>query len=51
MREAQEIMRNKNTEDIHYCDVRKLVNERLESQTIRAKEKGCNMIEDVESES
>ena len=51
MRQAQEIMRDKKTEDIHYCDFRQLVNERLESQTIRVKEKGCNIIEDVECES
>ena len=51
MREAQEIMRNKNTEDIHYCDFRQLVNQRIESQTIRAKERVCKIIDDVESES
>ena len=51
MREAQEIMRDKKTEDIHYCDFRQLVNERLESQTIRVKEKGWIITEDVECES
>ena len=51
MREAQEIMRDKKTEDIHYCDFMQLVNEQLESQTIIAKEKGCNIIEDFECES
>ena len=51
MREAQEIMRDKKTEDIHYCDFRQLVNERIESQTIRAKERVCNIIEDVGRES
>ena len=50
MREAQEIMRDKKTEDIHYCDFRQLVHERLESQTIRTKERGCNIIEDVDCE-
>ena len=41
MREAQEIMRDKNTEDIDYCDFRQLVKERLENQTLKAKEQGC----------
>ena len=41
MREAQEIMRNKKTEDIDYCDFRQLVTERLENQTLKAKEQGC----------
>jgi len=40
MREAQEIMRDKNTEDIDYCDFRQLVKERLENQTLKAKEQG-----------
>ena len=40
MREAQEIMRDKNTEDIDYCDFRQLVKERLEKQTLKAKEQG-----------
>ena len=51
MRQAQEIMRDKKTEDIHYCDFRQLVELRIESQTIRAKERVCNIIEDVESKS
>ena len=51
MREAQEIMSDKKTEDIHYCDFRQLVNERLESQTIRGKERCRNTTEDVEYES
>ena len=42
MREAQEIMRDKNTEDIDYCDFRQLVKERLENQTLKAKKHGCN---------
>ena len=41
MREAQEIMRDKKTEDIDYCDFRQLVKERLEKQTHNAKEQGC----------
>ena len=41
MREAQEIMRDKKTEDIDYCDFRQLVTERLDSQTLKAKEQGC----------
>jgi hypothetical protein len=40
MREAQEIMLDKNTEDIDYCDFRQLVEERLASQTLKAKEQG-----------
>ncbi len=40
MREAQEIMRDKNTVDIDYCDFRQLVKERLENQTLKAKEQG-----------
>ena len=36
MREAQEIMRDKKTEDIDYCDFRQLVSERLEAQTLKA---------------
>ena len=51
MREAQEIMSDNKTEDMHYCDFRKLVNERLESQTIGGKERGRNITEDVECES
>ena len=35
MREAQEIMRDKKTEDIDYCDFRQLVSERLENQTLK----------------
>ena len=41
MREAQEIMRDKKTEDIDYCDFRQLVKERLENQTLKAKEQRC----------
>jgi hypothetical protein len=37
MREAQEIMRDKGTEDIDYCDFRQLVKERLENQTLKTK--------------
>ena len=51
MREAQEIMRDKKTEDIHYCDFRQLVNEQLECQKIRVKERDFNIIADFESES
>ena len=40
MREAQEIMLDKNTEDIDYCDFRQLVEERLVNQTLKAKEQG-----------
>ena len=40
MKEAQEIMRNKKTEDIDYCDFRQLVSERLENQTLKAIEHG-----------
>ena len=40
MREAQEIMRNKKMENIDYCDFRQLVTERLENQTLKAKERG-----------
>ena len=40
MREAQEIMRDKKTEDIDYCDFRQLVTERLENQTLKTKEQG-----------
>ena len=36
MREAQEIMQDKKTEDIDYCDFRQLVKERLESQALKA---------------
>ena len=36
MREAQEIMRDKRTEDIDYCDFRQLVTERLKNQTLKA---------------
>ena len=38
MREAQEIMCDKKTEDIDYCDFRQLVSERLENQTLKALE-------------
>ena len=41
MREAQEIMLDKNTEDIDYCDFRQLVEERLANQTLKTKEQGC----------
>ena len=40
MKEAQEIMRDKKTEDIDYCDFRQLVSERLENQTLKAIEQG-----------
>ena len=40
VREAQEIMRDKNTEDIDYCNFRQLVKERLENQILKAKEQG-----------
>ena len=51
MREAQEIMRDKKTEEMHYCDFRQLVNERLERQTTRSKKPGWNKIKDVKYES
>ena len=41
MREAQEIMRDKNTEDMDYCDFRQLVNERLENQKLKANDQDC----------
>ena len=41
MREAQEIMLDKKTEDIDYCDFRQLVKERLENQLLKAREQGC----------
>ena len=40
MREAQEIMLDKNTKDIDYCDFSQLVKERLENQILKAKEQG-----------
>ena len=40
MREAQEIMCDKKTEDIDYCDFRQLVSERLKNQTLKAIEQG-----------
>ena len=40
MREAQEIMLDKNTKDIDYCDFRQLVKERLENQMLKAKKQG-----------
>ena len=40
MREAQEIMRDKKTEDIDYCDFRQLVTERLKNKKLKAAEKG-----------
>ena len=40
MQEAQEIMCDKNTEDIDYCDFRQLVNERLENQKLKAYDHG-----------
>ena len=46
MREAQEIMRDKKTEDIDYCDFRQLVSERLENQTFRAIEHGSKEAKD-----
>lgn len=45
MREAQEIMRDKKTEDILYCDFAALVSERLKSQTLRARQRGFNSSE------
>ena len=44
MREAQEIMRDKKTEDIDYCDLRQLVTERLENQALKAKEQGSKEV-------
>ena len=41
MREAQEIMRDKKTEDIDYCDFRQLVIERLQNQTLKGREQSC----------
>ncbi|MEC7738204.1 MAG: hypothetical protein VYE46_04930 [Cyanobacteriota bacterium] len=41
MIEAQEIMRDKNTEEIDYCDFRHLVKERLDNQTLKTKEQRC----------
>ena len=41
MREAQELMRDKKTEDIDYCDFRQLVKERLENQTLKTKKQRC----------
>ena len=41
MREAQEIMIDKNMEEIDYCDFRQLVKERLENQTLKVKEHDC----------
>ena len=38
MREAQEIMSEKSTLDIDYCDFRFLIDERLKIQKIKAKE-------------
>ncbi len=46
MREAQEIVRDTKTEDIRYCDFRQLVKERLENQTLKAKHRGRNKVED-----
>jgi len=37
MQEAQEIMRDKETEDISYCDFAELVKERLENESQRLK--------------
>ena len=45
MREAKEIMRDKKTEDILYCDFAALVSERLKSQTLRNKQRGFNSSE------
>ena len=44
MREAQEIMRDKKTEDIDYCDLRQLVTERLENQALKAKVQGSKEV-------
>ena len=40
MREAQEIMRDKKTEDIFYYDFAALVSERLKIQALRARQRG-----------
>ena len=40
MREAQETMRDKKTEDILYCDLAALVSERLKNQALRARQRG-----------
>ena len=45
MREAQEIMRDKKTEDILYCDFAALVSERLKNQTLRARQREFNSSE------
>ena len=42
MKEAQEIMRDKKTEDLLYCDFAALVSERLKNQTLRAKQRRFN---------
>ena len=46
MREAQEIMCDKKTEDIDYCDFRQLVLERLENQTLKAIEQSSEKAKD-----
>ena len=46
MREAQEIMGDKKTEDIGYCDFRQLVKERLENEILIAKMRGSNNTKD-----
>ena len=46
MREAQEIMCDKKTEDIDYCDFRQLVLERLENQTLKALEQSSEKAKD-----
>ena len=46
MREAQEIMRDKKTEDIDYCDFRQLVSERLANQILKAAVQGSKEAND-----
>ena len=48
MREAQEIMRDKKTEDILYCDFAALVSERLKNQALRAQQRGYNSTDNGE---
>ena len=50
MREAQEIMLDKKTEDIDYCDFRHLVDERLRIQKIKAKEQSCKSVKNENSQ-
>ena len=46
MREAQEIMCDKKSEDFDYCDFRQLVFERLENQTLKAIEQSSKEVKD-----